>query len=131
MFSALFNPFPTAWQVALISSLHKILQDMLQGVQDPEEDPLLNALLDFGMLVLHGDTPEEVRSFFFNASLVSLREKIGGVRPIAIGCTLRGLVSKVACGLVINETTTLLSLRQLGYWVRGGAEAAAMPPEFS
>ena len=33
-------------------------------------------------------------------------------------------MSKVACRLVINDMTTLLSPRQLGYGVRGGAEAA-------
>ena len=111
--------FPSGSAGGLDKLTPQHLQDMLQGVQDPEEDPLLNALLDFCMLVLHGDTPEEVRSFFFGASLVALRKKSGGVRPIAIGCTLRQLVSKVACGLVINEMTTLLSPRQLGFGVRG------------
>ena len=66
------------------------------------------------MLVLYGDTPEEVRSFFFGASLVALMKESGGVRPIAIGYTLRRLVSKVACGLVINKMITLPSPHQLG-----------------
>ena len=33
---------------------------MLQGEQEPKDGPLLNALLDFCMLVLHGDTLETV-----------------------------------------------------------------------
>ena len=53
------------------------LKDLLQHAQhvrdeDPE-NPLLSALADFCNLVLRGDTPEEVRSFFFGASLVALR----------------------------------------------------------
>ena len=48
----------------------------------------------------------------------------GGVRPIAVGCTLRRLVAKIAGQLVVDEMAELLSPRQLGYGVRGGAEAA-------
>ena len=85
--------FPSSSAGSLDKLTPQHLHDMLQGVQDPEEDPLLNALLDFCMLVLHGDSSEEVRSFFFGASLVALWKKSGGVRPIAIGCTLEWLVS--------------------------------------
>ena len=65
-----------------------------------------------------------MRPFFFGASLVALRKKAGGVRPIAVGCTLRRLVAKVASGMVRDLMAHLLSPRQLGYGVRGGAEAA-------
>ena len=104
------------------------LKDLLQHVQhmgdeDPES-PLLSALADFCNLVLRGDTPEEVRPFLFGASLVALRKKGGGVRPIAVGCTLRRLVAKVACKQVVDEMAELLAPRQLGYGVRGGSEAA-------
>ena len=47
------------------------------------------------------------------------------MRPIAVGCTLRRLVAKVACLSVVDEMAELLSPRQLGYGVKGGAEAAA------
>lgn len=67
--------FPSGSAGGLDKLTPQHLQDMLHGVQDSEEDPSLNALLDFCMLVLHGDTPEEVRSFFFGAFLVALRKK--------------------------------------------------------
>ncbi len=51
-------------------------------------------------------------------------KKEGGVRPIAVGCTLRRLVAKVAGFRVKDEMTALLAPRQLEYGVRGGAEAA-------
>jgi len=68
--------------------------------------------------------PEEVRPFFFGASLVALRKSSGGVRPIAVGCTLRRLLAKVACNLVAADMSQLLPPLQLGYGVRGGSEAA-------
>ena len=84
------------------------------------EKLLLSALVDFCYLVLRGDTPEEVRPFFFGASLVALRKKRDGVRPIMVGCTLRHLV-QVACNMVVTD---MALPRQLGYGVRGGSEAA-------
>ena len=46
------------------------------------------------------------------------------MRPIAVGCTLRRLVAKIAGRKVLDEMTNLLAPRQLGYGVRGSAEAA-------
>ena len=89
-----------------------------------EDTALRSALADFCNLVLRGDTPEVVRPFFFGASLVALRKKSGGIRPIAVGCTLRRLVAKVACKQVVDEMAELLAPRQLGYGVSGGSEAA-------
>ena len=53
-----------------------------------------------------------------------LRKKEGGDRPIAVGCTLHRLVPKVAGSKVMDDMIDLLAPRQLGYAVRGGAEAA-------
>ena len=97
------------------------LKDMLQSIGDDSESPLLSALVNFCLLVLRGDTPVEVRPFFFGASLVALKKKCGGVRPIAVGCTLRRLVAEVTDKLVVEKMALLLSPHQLGYGVRGGA----------
>lgn len=100
------------------------LKDLLLSVGDTEASPLISALISFSTLVLEGRTPKEVRPFFFGASLVALEKKSGGVRPIAVECTLRRLVAKVAGLSVVVDMTALLAPRQLGYGVRGGAEAA-------
>ncbi len=44
--------------------------------------------------------------------------------PIAVGCTLRRLVAKIAGRKVSDEMAELLAPRQLGFGVRNGAEAA-------
>ena len=99
------------------------LKDMLSIAGD-EDSVFLNSLASFCSMVLEGRVPEAVRPIFFGASLVALQKKSGGVRPIAVGCTLRRLVSKIAGRRVREDMATLLSPRQLGYGVRGGSEAA-------
>ena len=85
---------------------------------------LLSALSSFIGLVLAGKTPPSIRPFFFGANLIPLQKKDGGVRPIAVGCTLRRLAAKVASSKVQEEMATLLAPKQLGYSVKSGVEAA-------
>jgi len=85
---------------------------------------LVPALTAFVHLVLEGKTPPSIRPFFFGANLTALQKKDGGVRPIAVGCTLRRLVAKLAGHKIMEEMGELLAPRQLGYGVRGGAESA-------
>ena len=64
-----------------------------------------------------GGVPEAVQTFFFGASLVVLENKSGGMRPIAVGCSLRRLVAKLAGNMVAEDITRLLKPRQLGYGI--------------
>jgi len=86
---------------------------------------LLQALTAFVNLVLAGETPERICPVFFGASLLPFKKADGGVRPIAVGLTLRRLIAKAAChhGTVVAVET--LKPRQLGVGVKGGAEALA------
>jgi len=89
-----------------------------------EVSSLLTALASFSTLVLEGKTSPAIRPFLFGATLVALDKNGGGVRPIAIGCTLHRLVAKIAGAKVVNNVSNLLTPRQLGYGIIGGAEAA-------
>ena len=51
-------------------------------------------LTEFSDFILQGDIPQSVKPFFLGATLIPLRKKDGGIRPIAVGQTLRRLVSK-------------------------------------
>ena len=99
------------------------LKDILQ-VAGGESSAFAQSLASFCALVMEGRVPDVVRPFFFGATLVALEKKSGGVRPIAVGCTLRRLVAKIAGQMVVDDMADLLSPRQLGYGVKGGAEAA-------
>ena len=75
-------------------------------------------------LILKGNTPSQLRPYFFGASLVALRKKDGGIRPIAVGCTLRRLAAKCASAHAVKELPGLLAPRQLGFGVSHRVEAA-------
>jgi hypothetical protein len=85
------------------------------------DSSFLLALATFTALVLEGNTPLHL---FFGARLIALNKRGSGVRPIAVGCTLRRLVPKVACHLISEIMSQYLSPRQLGFGVKGGIEAA-------
>ena len=65
--------------------------------------------------VIKGDVLDEARSFFFGATLIALSKPDGGVRPIAVGCTLRRLVSKCASKSICAAIGELLAPLQVGY----------------
>ena len=85
---------------------------------------LLRALVSFVDFVLSGAVKQSVCPLFCGANLITFNKKEGGLRPIAVGNTLRRLVAKCAGLLVRNEMSELLVPFQLGYGVKGGAEAA-------
>ena len=85
---------------------------------------LLPTLASFVQLVLEGRTPLSIRPIFFGANLTALHKKGGGIRPITVSCTLHHLVTKIAAGKVKEELTSLLAPQQLGFGIKGGAEAA-------
>ena len=76
---------------------------------------LVEALQSMISLILSGQPPLSIRPFFFGAFLIALEKKGGGIRPIAVGCTLCRLAAKVVSGKVMVEMATLLSPCQLGY----------------
>ena len=96
------------------------LKDM---VERQVGNTLIESLTAFINLILSGNTPEWVRSFLFGASLLAFTKKDGGVRPIAVGLTLRRLAAKVACRSVTEKCALFLKPRQLGVGVKGGGEA--------
>ena len=100
------------------------LKDMTGPITNCGAQALTSALSRFVTVVLQGKVPMSIRPFFFGASLTALTKKEGGIRPIAVGCTLRRLAAKVAGFRVMAKMAALLAPRQLGYGVRGGAEAA-------
>ena len=68
------------------------LRDMLSSAVD---DKLKDSLTDFVNLLLKGDLPVPVREIVYGGRLIAL-QKNGGIRPIAVGYTLRRLAAKCA-----------------------------------
>ncbi len=72
---------------------------------------------------MEGKVPLSVRPIFFGANLFALGKKDGGVRPIAVGLTLRRMVAKIANYWATSKCSAILLPRQLGVGAKGGAEA--------
>ena len=67
----------------------------------------------------------------FGASLIALEKKDSGVRPIAVGITLRRPVAKCAGYSIMQDMAELLRPKQLGFGISRGAEAPVMPLGYS
>ena len=100
------------------------LKDMIGPGSGEGGVAFLKALTAFVNEVALGKTPDVVRPFFFGASLIALWKEDGGIRPIAVGCTLRRLVSKCAINRFKQSANAFFSPHQLGFAVPNGAEAA-------
>ena len=86
---------------------------------------LVEALTEFSNIVLAGGVPVWARALFFGGTLHAFNKSDGGIRPIAVGLTLRRLISKAACSKAVGACKSALAPRQLGVGVKGGAEAVA------
>ena len=76
--------------------------------------------------MLSGTVPDTVMPYLAGANLLAYRKPGGGVRPIAVGETLRRLVSKCAVASVKDEARGFFAPTQVGVAVPGGVEAAVL-----
>ena len=98
------------------------LKDMNGASAQGGGPALLRALTFLISVILQGKTPKVVHPFFFGASLVVFEKKDGGMRPIAVRCTIRCLAAKTAGSCIIETMGSLLASCQLGYGTPQGAE---------
>jgi len=96
------------------------IRDMLTCQEAGTE--FLSALTDFVNLVVAGRCPTDVDAVFFGGRLLALSKKTGGIRPIAIGFTLRRLTSKCASAFGIKKLAPYFYPRQLGVGTAGGCD---------
>ena len=98
------------------------LKDLL-SCRDSGSD-LLPALTSFTNTVMTGACPTDIIPIFFGGRLLALNKKSGGIRPIAVGLTLRRLASKCANSFGVRRLPRLFDHSQLGVGTPGGCEAA-------
>jgi hypothetical protein len=101
------------------------LKDMTSPITGIAGQRLIASLMEFCNMCLAGVVPLAIRPILYGASLCALTKKGGGVRPIAVGSTLRRLVAKAACRSAREKMVTKLAPAQLGFGIQWGAEAAA------
>ncbi|KAJ2937326.1 hypothetical protein O0L34_g17637 [Tuta absoluta] len=85
---------------------------------------LLESLTRLCNFLLRGSLNAEVCPYLYGGSLCALSKKDGGVRPIAVGSTIRRLVAKLGCRAVREDMATHLQPHQVGFGTVLGCEAA-------
>ncbi|XP_055340939.1 uncharacterized protein LOC129590009 [Paramacrobiotus metropolitanus] len=96
---------------------------MVGSKLDDHSGSLCEAIASMLTLVSQGKIPADIRPIFFGGKLLALRKKDGGLRPIAVGLSLRRLIAKIIFNRIADRATALLTPHQSGFNVRGGAEA--------
>ena len=71
-------------------------QHLKDLVADNTNSKLLEAVTSLVNLMLAGGLDQEVNEIIYGGRLIALKKKDGGLRPIAIGYTLRRLAAKCA-----------------------------------
>ena len=118
------SSFPKGSGGGLDGLLPQHLKDLLGPTAGDGGGSLLRSLVGLSTLILEGRIPLPIRPLFFGANLTALTKKSGGIRPIAVGCTLRRLASKCVCQHALKSIPEKLAPHQLGFGVGGGSEAA-------
>ena len=101
----------------------QFLLDILSRTAAPLRSSTLACIADLVATMLQGRIPADLGPLLSSASLVGIPKPSGGIRPVAVGLTLRRLVGKVALQFVREEVTSHLHPLQLGVGVSRGAEA--------
>ena len=86
---------------------------------------LVTRLTEFANMCLKGNVPVDIQPVFCGASLCALAKKDGGIRLIAVGSTLRRLISRAACKKVSKKMATEFSPIQLGFGIARASESVA------
>jgi len=87
--------FPSGSSGGLDGMKPQYLKDLTSPQLGENASNLLTALTDLLNLMFKGKIPEILLPIFFGANLCALKKKDGGIRPIAIGNTLRRFASKI------------------------------------
>ena len=89
--------FPTGSAPGALGFRPQYLYDLLRSSNPSISDNFLSALTGFSNMLVQGKAPRSVAPFLCSAPLIALKKPVSGLRPIAVGETLRRLVGKCVC----------------------------------
>ena len=102
----------------------QILKDLIGHTNGEAANRLVTSLSNFVDVVVADEVPPCIRSTFFGANIFAFTKPGGGIRPIAVGLTLRRLVSKFVGHFTKDERSDSYGTVQLGIGTKNGVEAA-------
>ena len=98
--------------------------DAIGDLTSPNHAELTLQISKLLNVFLSNKLPFQFRPIFFGASLIALRKKSGGIRPIAVGDTFRRLAAKCIIHMKSSEIAAHLQPLQVGCGVKDGIDAA-------
>jgi hypothetical protein len=76
---------------------------------------------------MQGKCPSSVTPIFFGGRLLALQKKLGGIRPIAIGYSLRRLAAKCVSKYALNILKDTFTAWCWGIWWLRGSDPCHSP----
>ena len=116
--------FPTGSAAGASGTRPQFLKDILSCPNKAAGDDALTSLTNLANHLVAGLAPRELAPFVAGAPLMALVKAGGGLRPIAIGETIRRLVSKCCCEATVEGAKVIFGSLQVGVATQGGAEAS-------
>lgn len=115
--------FPTGSSRGGTKLTHTHLAELTSSPDATEKFGLVPALCAPISMLMKGEAPQALAEWLAGAPLTQLKKSNNGVRPIAVGETLRRLTSSIALTRVSEKAAKLLRPHQLGVATPCGAEA--------
>ena len=97
------NSFPSGSSGRPSLLVPQLYKDLIAKSNGSVGNEFLQKLTSVLNIVLEGKVPVGLRPFFFGAKLIGLRKKDGGIRPIAVGNTLRRICSKCVSSFATDQ----------------------------
>ena len=116
--------FPAGSAAGASGTRPQFLKDILACPNKAAGADALTSLTNLANHMVAGLAPRELAPFIAGAPLMALVKAGGGLRPIAIGETIRRLVSKCCCEATTEEAKVIFGPLQVGVATQGGAEAS-------
>ena len=116
--------FPTGSAAGASGTRPQFFKDILCCPNKAVGDQVLGSLTRLTNHMVAGLAPRELAPFIAGAPLMALVKQGGGLRPIAIGETIRRLVSKCCCEATTEDAKVIFGPLQVGVATQGGAEAS-------
>jgi len=103
------------------------LKDCISITAGDANTSLLTSLTELVNYLANGHLPTDLRPFLYGAQLHGLCKSNGDLRPIAVGCTYRLLITKVCLRLFIPRLCNLLLPSQVGVGTPWGVKLQFTP----
>jgi hypothetical protein len=100
------------------------LKEVLRPEVGHQRELLLVQLTALVNRIVSNELPDYIRPVLLGANITALNKKNGGIRPIAVGETIRRVACKCVMRQVEPELSSLLVPLQLGCGARAGLDAA-------